>query len=101
MLSIASLSCLTYSLLTCTWRPASPTLSLASSAEAAVCLEELEMSVMVADSSSTALACSVAPWARDWELLDTCSEPAETWSADWEILEIVSLIRTTNWLMLV
>ena len=62
--------------------------------------EELEISVIVALSSSTALACSVAPCAKDWELLDTWSEPADTWSADWEILEMVSLIRMTNWLML-
>ena len=51
---------------------------------------------MVALSSSTALACSVAPWARDWELLETCSEPADTWLADWEMLVMVSLMRITN-----
>ena len=100
MLSIASLSCLTYSLLVVTWRPASLTLSRASSAEAAVCLELLAISAMVAESSSTALACSVAPCARDWELLETWSAPAETWSADWEILAMVSLMRRTNWLTL-
>ena len=55
MLFMATLSCLTYSLLAETWAPASPTLALASSAEAAVCLALVEMSLMVALSSSTAM----------------------------------------------
>ena len=40
----------------------------------------LEISAMVADSSWTALACSVAPCARAWAPVDTWSEPEETCS---------------------
>ena len=61
MFSMAAFSCLTYSMLMFSWLPASLTDSPAFSAASAVFLAFSEMSAMVADSSSTALACSVAP----------------------------------------
>ena len=45
----------------------------------------LEISLIVAASSSTEEACSVAPWERAWEPDATWSLPDATWSADWLI----------------
>ena len=70
---IATLSCLTYSILTPSWLPACSTNWPASSVAWAVRLAIPEMLLMVAESSCTELACSVAPWARAWAPLDTCS----------------------------
>ena len=52
---------------------------------------------MVAESSSTELACSVAPWARAWAVLDTCSAPADTCSALSRIWLMVSL--SLDWML--
>ena len=46
---------------------------------------------MVAASSSTEEACSVAPWDNACAPEETWSEPAATWSADWVTLESVLL----------
>ena len=51
---------------------------------------------MVADSSSTALACSVAPCAKDCAPVDTCSAPADTCSIEDFTSEIICRICSVN-----
>ena len=58
--------------------------------------ESVEISEMVADSSSTALACSVEPCASAWAPVDTWSDPAATCSALRSICASASL---RLWLM--
>ena len=64
--SIAEFRSLTYSTLMPSCAPAWLTNPPASSAAAAVCLALVEMSAMVAASSSTELACSMEPSLRVW-----------------------------------
>ena len=52
--------------------------SCASAAAATFWEALLDRVSRVAYSSSTALACSVAPWARDWAPLDRCSALPDT-----------------------
>ena len=89
--SIAVFSCPTYSTLVPSCAPAWFTKLPASSVALAVLLALSEISLMVAESSWTELACWVAPWARAWALVDTCSEPEETCSALSRIWRMVSL----------
>ena len=79
--SIAVLSWATYSTLMPSCAPACSTNCPASRVAWAVFWAFVAISLTVAESSSTELACSVAPWARDWALLDTWSEPEATCSA--------------------
>ena len=64
---------------------------LACPALSAFCLTLSEISLIVAASCSTELACSVAPWESDCAPLDTCSEPLATWEELWLICDSVSL----------
>ena len=61
----------------------------AFSAITAVSLMVLEISFMVALSSSMEEACSAAPWDKVWEALLTCSAPLLTSSAEVEISDTV------------
>ena len=69
--SMALLSSLTCSMLMPSCAPALSTYSPDSFVAAAVFTALLEISEIVAASSSTALACSTAPWLRLWEPLET------------------------------
>ena len=64
-------------------RPASP-------AADAVFFALPEIPVRAADSLSTVLACSAAPWARAWALAESWSAPADTWLELWAIWVRVS-----------
>ena len=64
----------------------------ASSAWAAVSRTCAEISVIVAASSSTELACSVAPWLSTCAPEESCSAPPATPSAAWSICCNVSVI---------
>ncbi|MPM69859.1 hypothetical protein SDC9_116807 [bioreactor metagenome] len=68
----------------------------ASSAWAAVSRTCADISVMVAASSSTELACSVAPWLNTCAPEESCSAPPATPSAAWSICCRVSVISYRN-----
>ena len=78
----AVISCIWVLLWSIFW-PTSSAIWLACWALSALALICSEMSLMVAASSSTEEACSVAPWERAWAPEETWSAPEETSSAAW------------------
>ena len=68
---MAAWSSFIFSLLRETWVPAVLAFSLAAWAISRSFCAPALISLAVAESSSTALACSVAPWARAWAPEDT------------------------------
>ncbi len=74
--------------------PAWPTKRPASSAAAAVILALEEISLMVAASSSTELACSTEPWLSRCAPLETWSLAEDTWPAEASIWRMVPLSST-------
>ena len=56
----------------------------------------LDRSSTVAYSSCTALACSVAPWARAWAPLDSCSAWLDTRCSAWMMLLMASEMDTVK-----
>ena len=89
--SIALFSSLTCSTLTPSCPPACSTNRPASLAASEVILALEEISVMVAASSWTALACSMEPWLSDWAPVDTWPLALDTWLAEESICRIVPL----------
>ena len=83
-------------LLLCICAPVSAAFCRASRALDAVRDTWSEISLMVAASSSTDAACSVAPSLRACAPTDTCSAPTETWSAARLICDSVSLSRARS-----
>ncbi|MPM90462.1 hypothetical protein SDC9_137583 [bioreactor metagenome] len=83
-------------LLLCICVPVSAAFCRASRALDAVRDTWSEISLMVAASSSTDAACSVAPSLRACAPTDTCSAPTETWSAARLICDSVSLSRARS-----
>ena len=102
--SMAAFSSFTCSTLIPSCPPACSTYLPASTAAKEVRWALWEMSVMVAASSSTELACSVAPCAKDWAPLDTCALALDTCAAEpliWRIAPLSSNFRVRmEWRML-
>ena len=92
--SMAAFSSLTCSTLRPSCAPACPTNWPASSAAAAVFLALEEISLMVAASSSTELACSMEPWLRVCAPMETCPLAEDTWPAEALICLMVLLSST-------